>query len=156
MQRARDGCRVLSADQQSRAATQKLDGVREAGRHDWLTRGHGLNKDSRGDLLQRVIRQQHDIRAANQLSESGRWKKPGVEVHAICHIPVPCSRHQRQTVSLAVAVQHARMSLAGYLIVGKQPATAKHGHCIDRVLDTLAWSKQPPGQHPWPADGPRR
>src|SRR6204780_2451501 len=85
------------------------------------------------------------------MTQGSRGKEPGIEVHAIFDISGPYPRLERQPVDLAITPQHARMSLAGHLIIDPQPVIAKEGHRIDRMLDPFAWPQQPPGQDPGPA-----
>ncbi len=125
--------------------------MREARRHHRLTCGDRLNQDAGGDLLQRVVRQQHDIGGADQLAQGSRGQEPAIEVHAIFHVPGPRPGHQRPPIGLAVAPQHARMCLTGHLVVDMQPALAEQGHRIDGMLNPLARPKQPPGQYHGPA-----
>ena len=51
LQRTRDAGRVLPLDQEPRAAAEKLDGMRETGRHHRLTGGDRLDQDPGGHLF---------------------------------------------------------------------------------------------------------
>jgi hypothetical protein len=48
------------------------------------------------------VTQNATISGADQLSESAGGNEPGAEVHAVCHIPVLCSRYERLMVNYKV------------------------------------------------------
>ena len=62
LQRLGDGGGVLRVEQACRA--EELDGMREARGDDRLAGGDRLDQDAGGDLLQRFVREQHDIGGA--------------------------------------------------------------------------------------------
>src|ERR1700691_1429514 len=90
------------------------------------------------------------------MTQGSRGQEAGIEVHAIFDIPGPNPRLERQPVDPPIPAQPPGMSLAGHLIIAPQPVIAKEGHRIDRMLDSLAWPQQPPGQDLVPASIPRQ
>ena len=75
--RIRDRLGGLVLDDRPDPVGQQLDGVREAGRHDRLARGDGLDQHARGHLDARVVRQQHDVGAGDPLGERRRDRGTG-------------------------------------------------------------------------------
>ena len=65
-ERLRDRHGILVGDDDPAGAHQLLDRMRERGGDDRLARRDGLDQDTRADLLARLVRQEHDVGAADQ------------------------------------------------------------------------------------------
>src|SRR5260370_41436141 len=117
VKRVGDALRILTLDQESRAVSQQLDRMRKTGRDHRLPRCDGLDQDTGGNLLQRVIRQNHDVRGADNTAQRIGRQVPADATDKIPHtLPRP-------TPFDAPAAGRTVAELQGPIVAPRTPTT---------------------------------
>ena len=145
-ERRRDRGRIAVRHEKARSAREHLSGVRELRRHHRLAGRQCLDEHPRGDLLGRVVGQQHHVGRTDQGGQRAGVPVVTVEGDAGAHAGLPNLFAEAVTVGVALVEQHLRVRLAGHHVAGHGHQVAKHRHGLDAPLDALAGAEQAPRQ----------
>ena len=145
-ERLRDRLGILVRHHDAAGRDQLFDRMREGGRDDGLARRDGLDEDAGADLLTGLVRQQHDVGAADQRAQGGRVEVSILEYHAIRDTLLRRQPAQTVPISLALPEEHLGVRLSGDHVDRRGVEVAQIRHGFDAVLQALAGPDQSPGQ----------
>jgi hypothetical protein len=126
---------------------EQLDGVRKRGGHDWAAARDGVDQSTGGDLIGRVVGQDHDGRGLDEGGQHRNVAVTRIEAHRIRDAAAQRLIYSGIAVRFAIGGQHLRVRLARNQVPRPTGQIFKRPHRLDHPLDALARAQQAPGQH---------